>query len=94
MKRTPEQQSRVYAKVESLLERLGKLADVVSKASHTCQRVAMQDETGEREDAITVDEQGCVVNTDWRSEPSKDEQRAAREREMYEAWRKKAEGKR
>lgn len=46
----------------------------------------MDSETGERDDEVTVDERGTIVN--YLGEPVKLDQ-AAKERASYEAWRKK-----
>ena len=45
----------------------------------------MSDETGERDDEVTVDEQGAVVNQ--LGEPVQ-AAKAAQERKRWEAWRK------
>lgn len=49
----------------------------------------MDTETGERDDEVTVDETGTIVN--YLGEPVQLEQ-AAKERASYEAWRKNAGG--
>ena len=47
----------------------------------------MDSETGERDDEVTVDERGTIVN--YLGEPVPLDQ-VERERANYEAWRKKA----
>ena len=52
---------------------------------------AMSDETGERDDDVTVDDKGCIVNT---VDPVIVVQSPDRARDTYEAWQKAEEKRR